>query len=402
MTVHYADSAGAQGSGDGSSAANAATLKAAVENTGLAVALAAGDIIYLKAGTEITWDGSAAVYSTPAVTGTETAPIRVEVYTTTPGDAVGMVTIRDTNAGGHANGKVFDCNGIDCWYWRGIKCYQVYNGWDLETTSDGHQWVDCWVDAFTQRGFNLDGASGVLPVLINCRATNGTGSAAVHGFYTSCRAPRLINCVAINNQGSGFVIGNASYGAHLFGCIAHANGVDGFVVTGESTLINCVANRNGSDGIYVADSDFPTVLINCGATSNGAYGVEGAAGTIVTAINCGLNPTNEANTSGQNSANVTLLEIGAVAGDPLYMAPNTATKTDVDLRLKAGSAWINAGLGMPANLGGASYPSIGATHRQENYPAVANVEDGVLYGPNDEYEGTLVGGGGTVIVIEGE
>jgi len=361
MATHYADSAGLQGTGDGSSAANACTLVSAITNNAanvnsLAAGLNAGDTIYCKNGTTITFNGAAAVFATLVQVGTTTAPIRCIGYASTVGDG-GIVQITDSNAG--ATNNCFAMTTIDYWHFENFKLNNVRDGWS--NYRDGNLFVNCAVYGHTAQGWESAANTGDVNKYIACIAANG-----LDGFASLGRSPVFVNCVAINNSGDGFRVGNANYGAHLTNCIAHKNGDDGFVLTGECTLINCVSNRNTGDGYEIADSDHPTVFVNCGATSNGGYGVNGVVNTQIVAINCGLNPTNESNTSGEAHANVTLYKLADKTGDPDFTDSNPVTATNVDLSLSSTSAWKAAGLEFYSGwMNTRNYQDVGVAQRQE-------------------------------------
>lgn len=358
MAVFFADSAGAQGTGTGVSEANAATLKECIENdVGLHTSLVAGSIINCKNGTTITYDGSGGDFANTAVAGTADAHIQVIGYTTTVLDG-GIVDLVDSNAG--ATSLCFDVNHA-YWHFENVRVTDARDAWNIEAGAVGCYFRNCVAIDAAFEGWDFQGATGDSPTLIDCYAS-GCGGA---GFNVPVRNPRLVNCVSINNGATGFTAGAANQGAIFINCLAHANTGDGFVTLGEAVFINCVSNRNTSDGYFCDGGNGYSVLVNCGATSNGAFGVNGDSGAVVYAINCGLNPTNETNTSGK-STNVVLRETGAIAGDPDFADSNPATETDVDLSLSSSSAWKAAGIG----IGGvqysvANFADLGPLQREE-------------------------------------
>jgi len=360
MATYYADSAGSQGTGDGSSAANACTLKQFIENDAvLHTALAAGAICYVKNGTTISYDGSAGDFmNTAAVAGTATAPIRVEGYAATPGDG-GVVEIADTG-GGLGTGN---CITVDQPYWHflNLKLTDVRIGFHCLTGGAGNGFLAHNVHATAggngSYGITIGGDTGDCAIISSCSAV-GFSSA---GFSVFRRAARLCNCVAIG-CGAGFIIGNASYGAVAVGCLAHGCSGDGFQLSSTCMLVNCTSDGNGSDGYYISSMKHATALISCIASNNGAYGVEGVASTSVHAINCMLHPDDGQNTSGKNSANVTLIESSPVSGDVDYV-----DRANDNFAVAASGAAHEAG----ARLGGAgwtssvTYADLGAVQRAE-------------------------------------
>lgn len=366
MATFYADSAGTQGTGDGSSAANACTLKQALENDGiLHTALVAGSVIYCKNGTTITFDGSSGVFATPAVSGTSTAPILVEGYATTVGDG-GVVTIDDSDSG--ATNSCISAATLGYWKWANIKLTNVRTGWAHNTSCNGTRWVNCGV---------VGGASVASGWLVQCTFI-GNNWVNCYGYGKSTcitesgRGGAFHNCVAIDCS-NGFSSAATTAGAVFSFCMAHSCTNDGFVAAGTgTTFINCTSNRNGSDGYYISAGTDNAVFINSAATSNGAYGIEGAANCHVTLINCAMAATNETNASGKVSSNVTIAyETGEVTSDPVYTAGNPGTTTDVDLSISSSSGWKAAGVGLPADFftGTATYVDLGAAQRQESAAA---------------------------------
>ena len=360
-TIFYADSAGAQGTGTGVSAANAATLiNCITDNVILHTALVADSIIYCKNGTEITYDGSGGVFVATAVAGTATGPIRVIGYNSTITDG-GVVLVKDTNAG--ANNDCFDIDH-PYWWFENFLVTDAKDAWDSTTGASngvGCYWRNCAAINPAQMGFTTGSGSSAVPAMLENVYVISSGN---DGIRSSTRASRLVNCVVIDSVNTNFNIGNANHGAHVRNCISHKCGGDGFRLTGPCLLTNCVSNRSGSDGYGFLTATISR-MINCGATSNSAYGVEGAANAIVHAINCGLNPTNEANTSGKSNT-VTLLEGGAVAGDPDFADSNPGTAANVDLSLSATSAWKAAAEQIGSDTYAVTnYQDIGPMQRQE-------------------------------------
>ena len=357
-TIFFADSAGSQGSGDGSTAANACTLKEAIENdVVLHTALVSDSIIWVKNGTGITFDGSSGVFADTAIAGTVAGPIKVLTYTATTGDG-GVTTITDTDAG--ATNNCFSTTN-DFWWFHGFKLIDPRIGMEFGVTNT-HYIRNVEVDNFAVAGFKEGGASNDPSVFHSCYAHDGTGI----GFDVVRRRTRVLFCVASNNTSHGFNIGNNNYGVDVMSCIAHNNGEHGFRLLGAADVINCISNANTDDGYHFVSPRGANVMINSGATSNGAFGVNATSSLPVTAINCGLNPTNETNTSGKSGSNVILQEIDPIDGDPLFIDSSPATTPDFSL--ESSSAWKAAGL----KLGGDGWANatdtffdIGPAQREE-------------------------------------
>ncbi len=337
MATFYADGAGSQGTGDGSTAANAATLAECITNDAvLHTALVAGSKIWYKANaTEETFDCSTGVFAATAVAGTNIAPIIVEAYTTSTGD-LGIATLRDTDNG--ATNDFFDVNH-GYWTWIGLIVEDARQAWDCNGNGNGHLWWRCTAENPLAEGWDLGNATGDVSTFIDCLVH----SAGNQGFETAARSPRFINCAAIDCGAEGFMATNASYGAIMTNCIAYHNGGTGFDVTGEITLTNCVSHLNTGAGYDVNGAHMAATLLNCAATSNTTYGITGTSGVDVVAINCALNPTNETNTSGKSNA-ITLHEYSEVTGDPSYTDRDPATKLNVDLTPSTSSDWYEGGL----------------------------------------------------------
>lgn len=336
MSDFYATTGTAQGTGDGSSEANRIELKKAIENdAGLHAALAAGDTIYCKDDGELVFDGSAGAFSTTAVAGTSDAPIRVIGYTTSITDG-GLIEIRDSDAG--ATNSCFSITQ-HYWHWENIRVTDPRDAW--ESNHNGLYWRNCHSVNAAGSGFDGPDTTGDSPTFAQCSSIGSTND----GFEVLHRGARFIDCVSIGNSSNGFQAGSAAYGATFVRCLSHNNGGEGFSLAGECVLTDCLADGNTSDGYFCDGGNGFTLLVNCGSTNNGV-GVNGDAGAIVYAVNCGLNPTNHANTSGKSS-NVTLHEVGAIAGDPLF-----TDRANDDFSPATSSAWLNAG----ASLGGAGWP----------------------------------------------
>lgn len=329
MAVFYADSAGSQGTGDGSTAGNACTLAEFINNdAGLYQALAAGDICYCKNGTTISYDGSTGVYATLAVTGSTTLPISIIGYNTTITDG-GVVELSDSDNG--ATNNPLDFNSMDYWHFYNLKFTNIRR---LQTgTTNGHLLYNIEIDNPTVSGLEIGAGTGDLITVLDC-SIHSSGS---FGFEIEHRASKISNCESYDNTGAGIVIGNGAYGAFVDRCLCYNNGGNGITLTGEASLLSCLCDDNTGSGYYV-DADTHTTFVNCGATNNGTYGITGDANSNAFIQNCGF----YLNTSGNiNTTNVTVLQnISQQTTDPLFTdQPNR------DYTLQSSSPWIDAGEG---------------------------------------------------------
>ena len=334
MAIFYATTGVAQGTGTGVDEANRIELKKAIENdAALHTPLVAGSAIYCKDDGTLTYDGSAGNFVATSVAGTVgTGKIRVVGYTTSIADD-GVVTINDSNAG--ATNFCFDVNhSYHAWF--NIKITNPRDGWNAPVAVNGNYWKNCSVIDAVNESWDIEGQSGNVHCYEDCLSI-GAGNS---GFDDLSRASRFIRCVSIGSGADGFTVGSGAYGTGLHSCISHANGGNGFNITGEGILTNCVASRNTSDGFQLNDAETHS-LSGCVAASNGAYGIVGNAAALVIATACAFNPTNETNTSGK-SLTLTLVEFDEITGDPLFTDSNPGTAADVDLSLGAGSALLRA------------------------------------------------------------
>ena len=329
MAVYYADSAGAQGTGDGSTALNACTLKQFWENDVILYqSVVAGDDCYCKNGTTIIYDGSAGFFATITVEGTALSPIRAIGYSTVITDG-GIVEIEDSDSG--ATTRTYNTQNYDYIHMYNYKIINA-RGFDL---LDVDGWLMYNVEMLDPlfRGFDINNGNSAVNTFINCIVDGSTGA----GYDLSTRSLRMVNCIARNCSGNGFTVGNINYGAQLVGCLSYSNGGLGFSLTGESLLDNCIADDNTGDGIYI-DADSNTQIINCGITNNGGYGLNGDSGSLVFLLNCGF----DQNTSGNiNTGNITeLYNYLPQTTDPLYTNQGAG-----DYTLQPSSPWTDAGAG---------------------------------------------------------
>ncbi len=351
MTTHFAKASGAAGTGDGSSEANAATLVNCItDNVILAVALAAGDIIYCKGDATISYDS--AVYAATAVAGTSVAPISVIGYSSTIGDD-GLVTLSNTTARAH------DCISVAHSYWHfyNFVFSECKDGIDFTTGNIGVFCKNILGTSCTTT-IKVGSGTGDPPVLVNIRAVSNTAE----GIECVARASRLINCVAIGCGGDAGIVTGNSYGATLVNYLSHGYSGDGFKVTNVAFFVTCLADGNSSDGYNLPDAE-QSHFINCAATNNGAYGISGGADHEVFLHNCAMNPTGEANTSGKSVTVNIRLDDAEQTADPLF----TDVSTD-DFSVGSSSPWKAAGngLGDAAYTDTVSFMDIGVAQREES------------------------------------
>lgn len=140
------------------------------------------------------------------------------------------------------------------------------------------------------RGFTIYGATEVTTAQYGVHIVNGVQNVVVHnGTISRCVSSGVeaifADGVAIeslrltSNGADGARLGSRS---RIDGCVAYANGSDGFTILGAGgVIVNTVAEANGNDGI---DSGASTSIENCTADTNGRFGFLVAAGS--TATNC--------------------------------------------------------------------------------------------------------------------
>lgn len=359
MAVFYANSAGPQGSGDGSSEANACSLTGFTNNDGgttgdLYQPIAAGDICWVKSGTTMGYDGAVlSSFIQTQVAGSDGNMIKVIGYDSVTGDG-GQVTIEDTNPGSVTNSIDLGTNG----YW-GFANFKIINCRRALATGSGCPSI--FVHNFTVLG----GAYGVIGIEVNA-GTVSTGvisSCYVDGYSSngiihSGRSTKTVNCVA-TNCGVGLVVSQTTYGGAVFNCLAYSN-TTGMQIAEETLIANCTCDSNTSHGFNITTSDEVTLFINCVSSNNGGAGVAGPASSTAWAINCMFNPADEPNTSGKTS-NITLFEQGEVTGNIGY-----TDQANGDLSFSSSSAAFNAAcsLGGAGYTGSVSYMDLGAVQSQ--------------------------------------
>ena len=331
MSIFYANSAGSQGTGDGSTEANACTLKQAVENDGvLHTSLAAGDTIYCKGGTTITYDGSAGVFVTIAVDGTAASPIKLISYTTTVNDG-GVTTIEDSNAG--ATNYCFNISAADFWYVQGLKIINPRRAFECGSNQGCH-FVDIEVVGGVQQCFNHSGTN-----VQNIYDRIYIHDCTYIGIIEQSRSSRIINSVIINCGDLGISALSASYGTTILSCIIHK--CDGIAINYGAVVKNCVINRSVNSGIVIAN-DYAVTIENTVISNSGGYAYEATtSATVIARNNCVYNPI-----SGKSSGGITIIDDrGEITSDPTFVSENPATPTDADFTPDTGSPLINSGIG---------------------------------------------------------
>jgi hypothetical protein len=263
-------------------------------------------------------------------------------------------------------------------------------------------------------GGNVSRSSGFV---MECYAK----SCSTYGFYASLGA--LYGCVA-NQCGIGFKVGTA----HVVDCLSYKSSGNGFECQNTgSTLIHCVAYDSGGTGFEWGNATGGcrnALFVNCLATDSDAYGFlleSGRDGAIM--LNCAGYSNASGNSLGSNES---IGYIPVTDGTP-FVAASTG-----NLRLNTtalrGALLRGAGYDFYARVfettvtrpdigavqhGDTTVPAVGDVESGVTFgdgaaltgtfvvPAEEDVEDGVTYGAGGtEFEGTLAGGGGNVIVIE--
>lgn len=266
------------------------------------------------------------------------------------------------------------------------------------STTGGTTLLRCAVHDIRGNGISITAGNTQL---IECEAylCNGSNTAGAAGFAASVNAT-CIRCIAHDNAGSnsvGFLQSSTSPNAlWCFNCIADTNGSSGFKCSGSGSIqvINCDSYNNGGSGVDVNVGSNGSVVMNTNLIKNTSNGVTGSSSatwaTLV--INCGFGSGTQANAAATSGRGIQ--EIGSVtyATDVTpWVAPTTG---DFDINLAAA---IGAGRGaftqtQASYTGAASAPVIGAS-QVADYPAQANVSNGVTYG-NGAYTGSASAGSG--------
>lgn len=370
-------------------------------------ALVAGNTAYIKGGSDYTCSADANVaggridISIKGSTARD-KPIRVIGYTTDRGDTGHAVLLAGANS---------------------ISVVDAGNyGYVRNLTVKANSKSDIV-------GFDLTVLHAVAE---DCRA-----EACVTGFYGDNQYPSLMRCTAYQCTTTGIAL---TGGGNAIGCIADGcyTGFDG---NSQSTaFVNCIAkgctNAGGRPATYVGCVFYnnaagghlynTSFAINCIFAKSTGYGIKENY-ALLNIRNCGFYN----NTSG----NIQTADVSDESGLVEMTADPVDTNCEKlfvdaangDFRLTRtpyyGAACRAAGIGP---VGQTSYPDIGAVqHGDTTAPAVGDVESGVTFGDGaaltgtfavpaeedvedgvtygaggTEFEGTLEGGGGNVIVIE--
>lgn len=230
-TLYVSATAGGGGAG---TEGDPYTLSEALTN------VAAGDLVYLKAGTYAR--AAATVF---AVTGVLGSDIVWEAYDTTPGDRAGYAVINAQNG-------AYDVVQVSAGYQRFRNVVAI--------------------NSATGNGFAVTAGAALVPQVVfdNCVAHAVDGD----GFVGASRGDLYLCCAAYNCGGSGF---SSEVQPAYFGCVAHHNDEHGFHASGnQQTMRNCVAFSNGDSGFAVVrnhQSNRVCAIENCIAYDNGDDGV---------------------------------------------------------------------------------------------------------------------------------
>jgi hypothetical protein len=338
MPTFYANSAGAQGTGDGSSEANACTVGDFLTNdAGLHTPLVAGSTCWLKNGTTITFTGDGTQeYLVAAVNGTGSAPIRLAGYQTTIGDG-GIVDFEDTQAGGSSSSNAIDLlNAGDHWIFENLRFTGCRRG--IDHLKRACMVKNCHAITCYNAGFESATNTSDPTVFLGCSVSD-----APVGFdMGAARNAHFIDCVAIGCTTRGFG-GGSVYGSVFVRCLAHACN-EGFYTRDGDVVVNCAANGCTGSGFRTITTKGITVYKGCTSTNNGAYGLQVDSAKIIYAEGCAFNPTNHQNTSGATdlAAGTQFFESDPITGDPQFLNPLPATDTDIDLSVAKSSSLIGA------------------------------------------------------------
>lgn len=215
-----------------------------------------------------------------------------------------------------------------------------------------------------------------------CVSHDNAGSNSA-GFYTQANSTTFIKCLSYNNGGAGFRINN---------------------VTGW-LLSHCDAYANGSHGIEQLSQKGVGFIENCNLVANGGYGISlVGAGLFGTILNCGFGSGTKVNASGATSGVTDMTVEGSVTYAADVTPWNAPDSDDFTLVLAAARGAGNGTFGtFEAGANSTvSKPDIGAALRGGTFPLEEDVETGITYGAaGTEYTGTLVGGGGGLLVHPG-
>lgn len=372
MTTFWADSAGSQGTGDGSSAANACTLKQALEDDAvLHTSLAAGDTIYCKNGTEITYDSSVADYCTITTAGTRSNPICVIGYASTVDDG-GVVEIRDTYGSSVGVGAIV--MNVDGWLFAHFHFTDCRRGIQFGSAADGCHLYDCEFTDSKSQGVNFAGSSSYMHSVVGCKFSGGS-----YAIVGSSRFISMIGCTFLDgSSGNGHNLG--SYTGPIIDCVSYGShsSAYGFGGSGSGVLwYGCASVGDGSGGGF--NFSRQAVLVNCIAASGGGYGVQGSTGAgSAILINSNLNPTGLANTSGEFDGTL-LTKFDCFTDAPSWADDSPADYEDVDLTIANTDDIVGLGISFAFGLT-VSETDPGPCQSEIGTPAAANSSTMMLLG----------------------
>ena len=321
IPIHWATTGAAQGLGDGSSEANRIELKKAMENdSSLRQTLMAGDTINCKDDGSLTYNGSTGPFATLAVGGTNSDPIMVRGYITTPDDG-GQIGLKDSNTG--LTNHCFNFNSKSYWRFFNVAVRDCRLGYNMGTTA-GHVFHNCIVYRVLTAAININAwvqatTTGDHCIWSRCLVIDLSGSASENPNAWDCngRGNTWINCVSAKCQTAWSHIPVIHPGS-FHRCIAWNCSSDGFR-TSSTTLINCLSIKNTGNGFVFSTPD-PAILVNCVAADNGESAISSSVSGVnvnVVALNCNLNPNDQPNIGGKIS-DVTLQEIDGFTEDINY------------------------------------------------------------------------------------
>ena len=225
--------------------------------TGGVPLIAAGDHIWIRGGTD--YNETATI----DITGTASAPIVLEGYTTNLGDN-GKATIN----GQSTRGQGFSSTVSDTQYV--FKNFLVKNCTDNgfeNGTADNVTYKNCEADNNSNHGFNGDNGLSYEECSSHNNGANGYQGDNQGGFF---------GCQAYDNTSSGFVFATGT----CVHCVAYGNGASQFLHDGsdEARFVNCTADSENAASTFGfrfsnGASNLQTV-INCiaydGATGFGS------------------------------------------------------------------------------------------------------------------------------------
>jgi hypothetical protein len=268
MAQFYADSAGSQGTGDGSSAANACTLdQFLTDNAVLHTARADGDHCWVKGGTSITTEST---YSLDMLS-------ICEGYTTSTGD--GGVVVLD---GGNSRATCLTVDGTSGNPAVHLINFRLTNAQAdclraTNSSNDSHRFYNCEFDLASSNGCEVSYNGAATPIrnpqFYNCYFHDNSDG------YNG-RGAEFYNCVFRENTGNHI---QSLISLEAFGCIFDDSD-DHAITCGMSSdsqfmrILNCTFNDTaaGKDAIQQTDATDPAGYMhieNCGFANIGGYAI---------------------------------------------------------------------------------------------------------------------------------